>query len=246
MSRSLSKLEKVIGYRFQNIEFLERAVTHRSWAFEQMPAGSEIEIRALQNESLEFVGDSVLGLVIAEQLFISNPEMSEGALTLMKHRLVSTEMLARLAQEMNLGAYMRVGRGEEKTGGRRKQALLADTLEAVLAAIFFDGGYGAAREFVQRIFEDALKTATPDSSIDYKTMLQEVLQAERREAPVYKVVKTEGPPHNRTFFVEAAWEGGSVNGSGNSIKSAEMDAANSALKMLAEEKPGESAAEVLQ
>lgn len=244
MSRSLAKLEKIIGYRFQNIELLERAVTHRSWAFEQMPSGSETEIRALQNESLEFVGDSVLGLVIAEQLFVSNPEVSEGALTLMKHRLVSAETLARLAQTMNLGAFMRVGRGEEKTGGRRKQALLADTFEAVLGAIFFDGGYSAAREFVQRIFEEALKEATPDSSIDYKTMLQEVLQAEKREAPVYKVVKTEGPPHNRTFFVEAVWEGGSVSGTGNSIKSAEMAAASSALKILEKEKSSESAAEV--
>lgn len=246
MSCNLAKLEKIIGYRFRNIELLERAVTHRSWAFEQKPAGSETEIRALQNESLEFVGDSVLGLVISEQLFISNPEMSEGALTLMKHRLVSTETLARLAQAINLGAFMRVGRGEEKTGGRRKQALLADTLEAVLAAIYFDGGIDAARDFVCSIFSDELRDATPDSSIDYKTMLQEILQANRLEAPVYKVVKTEGPPHNRTFFVEAAWEGGSVNGMGNSIKSAEMAAANSALKLLEKEKSNETAANVLQ
>ena len=244
MSRKLAKLEEIIGYKFQNVELLERAVTHRSWAFERMPAGSEVDIRALQNESLEFVGDSVLGLAIAEQLFINNPEMSEGELTLMKHRLVSTETLARLAQSLNIGAYMRVGRGEEKTGGRRKQALLADTLEAVLAAIFFDGGYDSARACVCRIFANELKLATPTSSIDYKTLLQETLQAERREAPVYNVVNTEGPPHDRTFFVEAIWDSGKVSGTGNSIKSAEMDAANLALKLLENEKNEQSMAEI--
>ncbi len=235
MSQNIAKLESLIGYKFQNISLLERSVTHRSWAYEKLPEGGEEEIRERQNESLEFVGDSVLGLAIAEQLYLRNPNSSEGDLTLMKHRLVSTETLARLAQNLNLGDFMRVGRGEEKTGGRRKLALLADTLEAVISAIFFDSGYISARAFVNRIYAEEMRQATPKSSIDYKTLLQETLQAEKFTAPVYTVVKTEGPPHDPTFFVEAVWENGRVEGTGTSIKAAEMMAANMALKLL--EKP---------
>ena len=232
MAKNLAKLEHLLGYEFQDHAFLERAVTHRSWAHEHLPDGDEEKIRELQNESFEFVGDSVLGLAIAEQLYLTNQSASEGDLTLMKHHLVSTETLARLALNLDLGEFMRVGKGEEKTGGRRKQALLADTFEAIIAAIFFDGGYAAARDFVHRIFTEELRNATPRSSIDYKTLLQETLQANKLSAPTYKVVKTEGPPHQRTFFVEAKWEGGAVSGQGNSIKQAEMMAANLALQEL--------------
>ena len=232
MSPTLGKLENLIGYKFQNIELLERAVTHRSWAYENILDGDEVKIRGLQNESLEFVGDSVLGLAIAEQLFLRNPEMSEGDLTLMKHYLVSTDTLAKLAAQLGIGSFLRVGRGEEKTGGRRKQALLADALEAIIAAIFFDSSYVQAKAFVIRLFRDEFQIATPTFSIDYKTLLQETLQAEKRSAPVYNVVKTEGMPHQRTFFVEAVWEGGKVLGKGSSIKSAEMQAAEFALKAL--------------
>jgi ribonuclease-3 len=158
----------------------------------------------------------------------------------MKHHLVSTETLARIAGNLDLGEYMRVGRGEEKTGGRRKQALLADTLEAIIAAVFFDSGYISARNFVNRIFTDELKSATPRSSLDYKTLLQETLQANKLSAPTYKVIKTEGPPHQRTFFVEAKWEGGTVSGHGNSIKQAEMHAANLALQELKNGSTGEA------
>jgi ribonuclease-3 len=131
-----------------------------------------------------------------------------------------------------LGDFIRIGRGEEKTGGRRKQALLADALEAIIAAIFFDSGYILARAFVVRIYAEELRQATPKSSIDYKTLLQETLQAEKLTAPTYTVIKTEGPPHERIFFVEAAWETGKVSGEGSSIKSAEMKAANLALQQL--------------
>lgn len=235
MSLALGKLENLIGYKFQNIELLERAVTHRSWAYENITDGDEVKIRSLQNESLEFVGDSVLGLAIAEQLYLKNPEMSEGDLTLMKHYLVSTETLARLATNLGIGGFLRVGKGEEKTGGRRKQALLADALEAIIAAVFFDSGYLQAKAFVYRIFHDEFRTATPTSSIDYKTLLQETLQADKRPAPVYSVVKTEGKPHQRTFYVEASWDGGKVEGKGSSIKSAEMQAAQFALDELKKE-----------
>lgn len=232
MAKNLATLENLLGYKFKDFALLERAVTHRSWAHEHLPDGDETNIRVLQNESFEFVGDSVLGLAIAEHLFIKNPTVSEGDLTLMKHHLVSTETLGKIAANLELGEFMRVGRGEEKTGGRRKQALLADTLEAIIAAIFFDSGYVQARNFVKRIFAADLKTATPRSSIDYKTLLQETLQANKLAAPTYKVIKTEGPPHQRTFFVEAQWEGGAVSGRGNSIKQAEMNAANLALQEL--------------
>jgi ribonuclease-3 len=235
MSLTLGKLENLIGYKFQNIELLERAVTHRSWAYENITDGDEVKIRNLQNESLEFVGDSVLGLVIAEQLYLRNPEMSEGDLTLMKHYLVSTETLARLAVKLEIGKFLRVGRGEEKTGGRRKQALLADALEAIIAAVFFDSGYLQAKAFVIRLFRDEFLAATPTTSIDYKTLLQETLQAGKRPAPSYMVVKTEGMPHQRTFYVEAIWDKGKVEGKGTSIKSAEMQAAQFALDELKKE-----------
>lgn len=237
MSKTLAKLEHLLGYKFQNLALLERAVTHRSWAHEHLPDGNEDAVRELQNESFEFVGDSVLGLAVAEHLYLKNPNASEGDLTLMKHHLVSTDTLARHATALGLGEFMRVGRGEEKTGGRRKQALLADTLEAIIAAIFFDTGYISARAFITRLLADDLKHATPRTSIDYKTLLQETLQASKLSAPVYKVVKTEGPPHQRTFFVEAQWDGGAVSGQGNSIKQAEMMAANLALQQIGPRKP---------
>lgn len=235
MALSLAQLEQVIGYKFNNLALLERAVTHRSWAYEQLPVGEETAIRGLHNESLEFVGDAVLGLVVAEHLFTKNPEMSEGDLTLMKHHLVSTGTLAQVAQNLRLGEYMRVGRGEEKTGGRRKQALLADILEAVIGAVFFDSGYVAARAFINRAFIEEFRAASPTTSIDYKTLFQETLQAEKRPAPTYQVVETEGPPHDRTFFVEAVWDAGRVRGKGSTIKAAEMQAASLALKVLEEE-----------
>ena len=150
----------------------------------------------------------------------------------MKHHLVSTVTLAKIADGLDLGQYIRVGRGEEKTGGRKKQALLANTLEAIIGAIFFDGGYIKARAFIGKIFADELKTATPKSSLDYKTMLQERLQAEKLVAPSYNVVSVEGPPHQRTFYVEAVWSEGKARGHGRSIKAAEMMAANQALATL--------------
>ncbi len=236
MSATLAKLENLTGHKFADLALLERAVTHRSWAFENLPTASDEEIRAIENESLEFVGDSVLGLAIAEQVFRSNPTLSEGDLTLMKHHLVSTVTLAKIAGGLDLGQYIRVGRGEEKTGGRQKQALLANTLEAIIGAVFFDGGYIKARAFIGKIFAEELKTATPKSSLDYKTMLQERLQAEKLVAPSYNVISVEGPPHLRSFHVEAVWAGGKASGHGRSIKAAEMMAANEALAELSARK----------
>lgn len=232
MAEKLGKLQQLFGYKFQDLKLLERALTHRSWAYEKIPFGEDTDIRDLQNESLEFVGDSVLGLAIAEQLFIRHPKSTEGDLTLMKHHLVSSDTLAKIASKHGLGEYLRVGRGEEKTGGRRKQALLADTLEAVIGAIFFDSGYISARAFVNRIFSTELLNATPMNSIDYKSRLQETLQAQKLSAPTYSVIGTKGPPHERIFTVEAVWENGKLEGEGSSIKSAEMAAASLVLQEL--------------
>jgi ribonuclease-3 len=231
MPEKLTKLERRLGYKFRDAGLLERALTHRSWAHENRADGSE-DARAAQNESLEFVGDSVLGLVIAEELYLSNPALNEGQLTLMKHRLVSTETLAKLSAGLDLGLFLRMGKGEEKTGGRGKSALLADALEAVIGAVFFDAGYVDARHFIKKIFAKELKATSPASSADYKTMLQERLQAQKLGAPVYNVVKTEGLPHERMFSVEAVWPSGRSSGQGTSIKSAEMMAARLALESL--------------
>lgn len=232
MSANLGKLESVIGHSFSDVKLLERSLTHRSWAFENLRGQDEAAIRGAENESMEFLGDSILGLVIAERLYLAHPEHDEGELTLMKHHLVSTATLARVAETLDLGEYVRVGRGEEKTGGRRRQAMLANTLEAVIAAVFLDGGYPAARVFVGRIFADELRATTPGGSADYKSMLQELLQAKKLSAPSYTVISTDGPPHSRVFAVEATWATGKSRGQGSSIKAAEMMAAAEALAIL--------------
>lgn len=240
MPNAAAHLEALIGHRFKEPKLLERALTHRSWAYEQTPGETNDVIRRMENESMEFLGDSVLGLVIAERLFRDHPDGTEGEMTLMKHHLVSTATLARIAQKMALGEFLRVGRGEEKTGGRKKQALLANALEAVIAAVFLDGGYPAARVFLNRIFTDEIRDVTPQSSLDYKSMLQEILQGAGMRAPSYRVIQTSGPPHSRTFTVEATWETGSTAASGGSIKSAEMMAAAHALAMLQGDRPERS------
>lgn len=230
----LGPLEKSIGYSFKDAKLLERALTHRSWAFENLPGASDETIREIENESLEFFGDSVLGLVIAEKLFRGHPRATEGELTLMKHHLVSTKVLSSVAERIGVGEFLRVGRGEERSGGRKKQALLANTLEAVIAAVFLDSGYVPARAMIAKIFADELRSVTPTSSIDYKSMLQEKLQATRQSAPRYNVVRTDGPPHAREFHVEAVWVDGRSEGSGRSIKDAEMMAAAAALESIGE------------
>jgi ribonuclease-3 len=240
----LGELERRIGYEFRDRTLLERAVSHRSWAHEQLGPGEEERARALHNEALEFVGDSVLGLVVAEYLFRSNPDFTEGDLSRMKHQLVSTQSLASAATRLGYGDFIRLGRGEDKTGGREKPTLLADTFEAVLAAIYLDGGLATATHFVLRALKEDLGVATPASAAaaDYKTMLQERVQAAFRVTPVYEMITTEGPPHERTFHVEARWHEMAVKGSGSTIKAAEMDAARLALEQLDDDADDDSAA----
>jgi ribonuclease-3 len=235
----LTDLERIIGYNFRDRALLERAVTHRSWAHEQVPPGDEEQARKLHNESLEFLGDSVLGLSVAHYLCNTYPSGTEGELSRMKHRLVSAPTLAKAAQRLQLGSFLRFGRGEEKSGGRQKNALLADVFEAITGAIFLDGGLDAATTYLCFALQEELASANPLSaaSADYKTLLQEKLQAERRPAPRYAVIETQGPPHQRTFYVEVNWDGGKIQGEGHSIKSAEAAAARAALAAM---NPGEA------
>lgn len=230
----LGELEAKLDYAFKDRALLERALTHRSWAHEHVAPGEELEARRLHNEALEFLGDSVLGLAVAEYLFQSTADASEGDLSRMKHRLVSTAMLARAARRLDLGDYLRIGRGEEKTGGRRKRALLADVVEALIAAVYLDGGYRNANEFIQLLLSSELTEANPEeaAAADYKTMLQECVQASFHVTPTYQVVETEGPPHRRTFHVEAVFAEHHVRGAGATIKAAEMDAARQAIEQL--------------
>lgn len=235
-SPDLSALEESLGHSFQDRALLERALTHRSWAYESVGAGEELRARFLHNEVLEFVGDSVLGLVVAHTLFATYPEANEGDLSRMKHVLVNTRTLSAAAQRLGIGDHMRVGRGEEKAGGRLKKGLLEDAFEAVVAAVFLDGGFDAAASFVRRALGEELAEVTPESvtaaAADYKTVLQERLQAELHLMPHYEVVETEGPPHARTFHVEAVWDNTRARGQGRTIKAAEMDAACHALELL--------------
>lgn len=232
MTPKLAKLENLIGHKFQDLRLLERSITHRSWAYENLPGAPEAEIREAENESMEFIGDSVLGLVIAEQLFLRNPTLSEGDLTLMKHHLVSGTALAAVSERLGLGEYLRLG-GSEVKSGRKKQSLLTNTFEAVIGAVFLDAGYIASRHVITRLMEDGLRSVTPEDSVDFKSRLQSELQARKQKTAEYQLIKTEGQPHARKFFVEVTWEGGKARGHGNSIKAAEMVAAEEALTLLA-------------
>jgi len=228
------KLEEILGYEFHDPALLAQAMTHRSWAHEQVPPHSPHDARSLHNEALEFLGDSILGLIVADYLFKMYPGASEGELSRMKHRLVSEPTLAKASANLRLGEFLRFGRGEEKSGGRRKHALLADVFEAVTGAVFLDGGLEAARNFVELALDRELRTADPvaAAAADPKTTLQERLQAIRQPGPQYTVIETLGPPHRRMFHVELKWNGGASRGEGPTIKAAEAAAARAALEQM--------------
>ncbi len=231
------ELEEILRYRFQDSALLAQAMTHRSWAHEQVSPRAQHDARHLHNEALEFLGDSILGLIVADYLFKAYPGASEGELSRMKHRLVSEPTLARASNDLRLGEFVRFGRGEEKSGGRAKHALLADVLEAVTGAIFLDGGLEAAKTFVELALGEQLRAADPvaAAAADPKTTLQEKLQAAREPGPQYTVIETLGPPHRRMFHVELKWNGGAARGEGATIKAAEAAAAQAALKQMASE-----------
>src|SRR5437764_13929352 len=194
MTPGLEKLdhrEGTIAYKCRDHDVLAQPMTHRSWAHEQVSPYSQRDARELHNEALEFLGDSILGLVVADYLFKAYPGASEGELSRMKHRLVSAPTLAKSSTELGLGEFVRFGRGEEKSGGRRKHALLADVFEAVTGAIFLAGVLEAATSFVHHALGEELRVADPvaAAAADPKTTLQEKLQATHEPAPLYTVVE---------------------------------------------------------
>ena len=210
MKTDLAALETALGHTFQHPEMLERALTHSSHAHEETKAsGSEGSAEKLDNEQFEFLGDAVLGLVTSQLLFERFPSFHEGQLSKLKAHLVSAEHLVSVATRLGLGQYLRLGRGEERSGGRSKGTLLSDALEAVIAAMYLDAGFDKTRSFIiQHILESELETITAEgenefSLADYKSALQELLQSSGRQQPVYATVKEEGPDHRKTFTVEA-------------------------------------------
>jgi ribonuclease III len=224
-------LQETIGYRFRDSGLLEHGMTHASRANEDVSGGVR------DNESMEFLGDAVLGFVIADLLFHAFPEFDEGQKSKVKASLVSTTTLARQAERLALGEHLLLGRGEEKTGGRRKQALLADTYEALIAAIYLDGGIDHARAFIVREFggliEDVRRTGVGGQ--DYKSALQEQLQARDVSLPDYRVVGSEGPDHRKQFQVAVIVNGEALaEATGPSKKEAEQEAARLALERLSE------------
>jgi ribonuclease-3 len=228
------QLQQILGYEFRDRTMLTQAMTHRSWAHEQVAPRAQRDVRNQHNETLEFLGDSILGLIVAEYLLRANPGASEGELSRMKHRLVSAPTLAKASTQLGLGEFVRLGRGEEKSGGRNKPALLADIFEAVTGAIFLDGGLEAATCFVKAALSEELRTANPvaAAAADPKTTLQYRLQATHQPTPQYTVIETLGPPHRRMFHVELKWNGGASRGQGATIKAAEAAAAQAALKQM--------------
>jgi ribonuclease-3 len=229
LPQQFASLETRLGYRFRDRGLLEHALTHRSKAHED-PSGG-----VLDNESLEFLGDAVLGLVVADALCRRFPQSSEGRKSKIKGMLVSTATLAELAERLQLGEHLILGRGEEKTGGRRKHALLADTCEALIAAIYLDGGLEPARQFILRELTEVIEQAgRPDYfGRDHKSRLQEVLQGLGRPAPTYRVTAEAGPEHRKLFHVEVLVGGDVIaQGAGRTKKDAEQDAAKAALASL--------------
>src|SRR5262245_32981964 len=228
-------LERTIGYHFRDRGLLEHALTHRSRVHEDASGG------VIDNESLEFLGDSVLGFVIADMLFRQFPQHNEGQKSKVKASLVSAASLARLGAKLGLGEFLILGRGEEKTGGRRKDALIADGYEALIAAIYLDGGIEPARGFIERQFEALITEARRTGAAaafteDYKSALQEWLQSHDRGLPSYRLVSETGPAHRRQFEVEVLVAGESLaRAEGRSKKEAAQSAAKAALTRLTEE-----------
>jgi ribonuclease-3 len=222
----LEALQEALDYRFKDGELLRRAITHASYANEN---GS-----ARDNQRLEFLGDSVLGLVISTRLFDQFAAFPEGRLSRLRSRLVCEGTLAQQARRLGLGGCLRLGRGERTSGGQDKDSLLSDAYEAVLAAIYLDGGYPAAQQVILRAFEEEIaKAASRQTSKDHKTRLQELIQANSDERPRYAIVETSGPPHARLFTAEAR-VGDRVlgRGTGSNKKAAQQDAARLALETL--------------
>jgi len=229
----LAGLEERLGYRFHDPALLRTALTHRSYLHENPAEGGD-RAEGEDNQRLEFLGDAVLSLAISTLLYRVHPSFREGDLTRMRAGLVNEHQLSELAGDLGLAGYLVLGHGEEASGGRSKRSILADAFEAVLAAVYLDGGYQAAVDAVERLFADLVQSsAGRDLLEDYKTRLQELTQADFNQTPDYRLTGIEGPDHDRTFEVTLAL--GSIDlavGRGRSKKEAERAAARAALKKL--------------
>ena len=219
-------LETAIGYQFQNIQLLQNALTHSSYANERWHNS------LLSNERLEFLGDSVLGMLVAEYLYHSFPNRPEGELTRMRADMVCERTLAAAANRIGLGDHLLLGHGEEQGGGRNRDSILADAMESVIAACFLDGGIQAALKVVQRFILVEVPVYKLHN-VDYKTKLQELVQQKKNQVLSYKLVGQSGPDHDKKFDVEVSLNGQAVGmGSGSSKKRAEQDAAREAIEKL--------------
>ena len=229
--KRMNSLEALLGYKFRNSLLLGEALTHPSLAYEtQRPH--------FDNQRLEFLGDAVLQLALTAHLYHLFPGFAEGDLTKMRSRLVSKEALHSIAAEINLGEYVLLGRGEESSGGRQRASTMADAFEAVLGAVYLDGGFEAARDVVLKLSKrEVEKVSEKPEEKNPKGQLQEVLQAILPESPVYTVVGEEGPDHDKQFVVEVKWSGTILSsGKGKNKKQAEAAAAAAAMESSAWEK----------
>ena len=224
----MQELEKKLNYTFRDQALLGEALSHSSYANEHRTA----HLRS--NERLEFLGDSVLGFVTAEFLFAQHPDLPEGDLTRIRAALVCEQSLYEVARKLDLGRYLKLGRGEEAGGGRTRTSILADATEAVFAAVYLDGGIGAASTLIHRVLLDAEREeVVEERRRDYKTALQELVQRQADQALTYHMVGEEGPDHNKTFVAEVRLNGAPLGtGSGHSKKEAEQAAAKTALEAL--------------
>lgn len=245
--RTLETLERTLQHSFSNPALLRLALTHSSLAFER--ANQDDSSPAEDNEKLEFLGDAVLGLLVAQSLYESFPDLEEGDLTRLRAALVSRRHLGGVAESLQLGEYLRLGRGEERNGGRRKAVLLANSFEAVLAALYLDAGLEVARAFVKRtVVEPSAQRLyrgleRGDSMGDHKSALQELLQARGAAPPEYEVKAESGPDHRKRFLVEVSIPGAedlqpvTAQGTGTTKKRAEQEAARIACLQLQEQPP---------
>lgn len=223
----LPVLEGYLGHTFADRSLLLTALRHRSYVNERAPTQPD-------NERLEFLGDAVLQLAVTHLLMEGEgAELSEGTLSLLRSQMVSEVQLARLAQQIELGRFLLLGRGEELSGGRNKPSLLADAYEAVIGALYRDSGFGIVLRVTRRLMLDEVQRVTASRSLDYKSALQELLQAQKRSRPRYEVVSTDGPDHERVFEVAVLLEDLELGrGHGRSKREAEHQAAQAALSVL--------------
>lgn len=246
-AQDISSLEAHLGYKFRNPELLRQALTHSSYAREHETAGCDNNGGCPQdNEQLEFLGDAVLSLVTGHALFERYPKFREGELSKLRAHLVSEKHLIRAAKHLHLGSYLKLGRGEEKSGGRNKIALQVDALEALLAALYLDSGIDFVREFILKVIVEPevkrLKKESVDGFpvTDYKSALQEVAHSMSRPQPTYVLVSEQGPEHQKLFTVEARVQSPTAHGKieyvgrgqGPTKKKAEQDAARQAIEFL--------------